>query len=60
MSKRDRKEIVDAFERIERMHGGYAHISSCDVLDKVAAEIGVTFERARAVMLDEWDMRNSG
>lgn len=50
----DPKAIIAAFERIERERGGYAKAEAKEVLRAVAAELGVTYEEARDVMLSEW------
>lgn len=55
-----RKQIVAEFDRIEAEGGGPALTDSGEVLRQVAACIGVTYEHAREVMLDEWLMRGSG
>lgn len=59
-AERTRAEIIAEFDRIETEGGGPALTNSGDVLRKVSANLGVAYEQAREVMLDEWTMRNSG
>lgn len=57
MSAPTRQEIVNAFEAAEKALGGPFMADPKVALRKVSEDLGVTYERARAVMLDEWCAR---
>lgn len=52
----NRRQIIDAFDRIERERGGYAHCDADEVCSAVAAELGLAVEEVRDVMVSHWTM----
>lgn len=52
----NRRQIIDAFDRIERERGGYAHCDADEVCSAVAAELGLPVEDVRDVMVAHWTM----
>ena len=53
-------EIIRDYERREAEAGGAHAVNARAVCTKIAADLGVPFERVRQVMLDHWCMAGSG
>lgn len=49
-------EIIRAYEAAEDAAGGRLKADPKEVLRKVAADLGITYERARDVILWAWSM----
>ncbi len=53
----DRAKVIETFERIETERGGWHKVQAAEICAAVAAELGMTKEEVRDVMLDEWTAR---
>ena len=57
MTAPTRQEIVAAFEAAEKAKGGPFFADPKEIMRQIADGMGLSYERVRGVMLDDWTAR---